>query len=397
MNGAGGAKEAGDGKHPAIAPPGGWPPPRSLYLHVPFCRHRCGYCNFSVIADREDLIDRFLQAIDRELAALRRPEITTVFIGGGTPTHLPKDSLRRLLESVSRRVRLQPGLEFSVEANPEDITDGKVALLAEVGVNRVSLGVQSFHRTKLATLERGHTPRAAAQSIETVAARIPNVSIDLIFAAPGETLEVWRDDVATAMGLPIVHLSTYALTFEKGTSFWNRRRRGELKGPGESRELAMYQAVRSRTREAGWEQYEISNFARPGHRCQHNVAYWQGCGWYAVGPGAARFASGRREVNHRSTTTYLKRMEAGVSPVAESEQISREQYARERAAFGIRMIDGINLRSLHAETGFDLDRRCGAVIAQGIERGLVARSGDRLRLTERGLLFADTVASDLLG
>ena len=396
---AGRCSEAGSSPDPSATdgPPGGWPRPRVLYVHVPFCRHRCGYCNFSVIADRDDLIERYLLAIDRELSGLQHPEVETVFIGGGTPTHLPADPLRRLLESIQRRVHAQPGVEFSVEANPEDITAAKVALLAEMGVNRVSLGVQSFQPAKLRILERSHLRDAAVAAVETVAAQIPNVSLDLIFAAPGETLDAWRDDVNTALNLPIVHLSTYALTFEKGTPFWNRRRRGELQGPGESLELAMYQLVRQSVAAAGWEQYEVSNFAVDGNRCQHNVAYWQGRGWYAVGPGAASFQLGRREVNHRSTTSYLKRIESGESPVAESEPISREQYARERAAFGVRMIDGIDLDQLREETGIDLADLCNHSILLNGGRGLLTRSDNRLQLTERGILFADTVASDLLG
>ena len=382
---------------PPIAPPGGWPQPRALYVHVPFCRHRCGYCNFSVVADRDDLVDRFSRAIDVELAELSGATIETVFVGGGTPTHLPPPALRRLLESIRGAVQILPDAEFSVEANPEDVDREKVTVLVEAGVNRVSLGVQSFNAKKLRTLERSHDRATAVRAIETVAVSIPNVSIDLIFAAPGESVAAWRDDVATALQTPITHLSSYALTFEKGTSFWSRRRKGELRSPAESDELEMYQHVRGATAEAGWEQYEVSNFALPGHRCRHNVAYWHGRGWHAAGPGAARFRDGRREVNHRSTTGYLKRIETGRSPVAESEPIGLEQYTRERAAFGIRMLDGIEPERLRAETGVDLEALCHDAFERGVDRGLLWRSARRVGLTERGLLFADTVAADFLG
>lgn len=364
---------------------------------MPFCRHRCGYCNFSVVADRDDLVDRFLRAVEIELAELSAATVETVFVGGGTPTHLPPAALRRLLDSIRASVQILPDAEFSVEANPEDVDGEKVAVLVESGVNRISLGVQSFDADKLRTLERSHNRAIAVRAIETVADSIPNVSIDLIFAAPGESVAGWRDDVAAALQTPITHLSSYALTFEKGTSFWSRRRRGELRTLAESDELEMYQHVRHATAGAGWEQYEVSNFAAPGRRCRHNVAYWHGRGWHAVGPGAARFREGRREVNHRSTTGYLKRVESGRSPVAESEPIGREQYARERAAFGIRMLEGIEPERLRAETGVDLKTLCRDAFRRGVERGLLWRSAGRIGLTERGLLFADTVAADFLG
>ena len=374
-----------------------WPVPTAAYVHVPFCRHRCGYCNFSVIADRDDLIQRYLTAIDGELSSLDRPTVSTAFIGGGTPTHLSSDDLSRLLRIVRDRFRFDGEIEFSVEANPEDITQEKLACLVEHGVNRISLGVQSFRGEKLLLLQRGHSGDAAAEAIRLAASMIPNVSLDLIFAAPSETVEDWQSDLDVAVSLPIVHLSTYALTFEKGTEFWSRRTRGDLSAADESTEVAMYQAARSSAAAAGWEHYEVSNFAKPGHRCRHNLAYWDGRGWFAAGPGAARFVDGVRSVNHRSTTTYLKRIDGGQSVIGESEAISVEQYARERAAFGVRLIDGVDLRAIENETGFDLKTRCGEELHRCLSDDLIQVRGGHVRLTERGVLFADTVAACFLG
>jgi oxygen-independent coproporphyrinogen-3 oxidase len=373
-----------------------WPIPTAAYVHVPFCRHRCGYCNFSVIADRDDLIANYLHAIDQELATLDRPAVETVFIGGGTPTHLDEADLAKLLETVRRRFSFVDDLEFSVEANPEDITPSKLACLRDQGVNRISLGVQSFRESKLRLLERGHTGSSAAEAIGLAASVIPNVSLDLIFAAPDETIDQWRSDLTTALALPISHLSTYALTFEKGTDFWSRRLRGDLCGADESVEVAMYQAARSMTAAEGLQHYEVSNFARPGFRCRHNLAYWDGRGWYAAGPGAARFVGGVREVNHRSTTTYLKRIAAGQSPIAETEPISIDQYARERAAFGVRLIDGVDITQIETETGIDVIERSRAELDRCIDQGLVTVTNGHAKLTETGILFADTVASALL-
>ncbi len=381
---------------PELDRPFDWPIPQSAYIHIPFCRHRCGYCNFSVIADRDDLIDSVIAAIDQELQSLDRPHVQTIFIGGGTPTHLNVEQLDRLLVMLRSRFQFSDSYECSVEANPEDITIEKLDVLASHGVNRVSLGVQSFHREKLLLLQRGHDGPGASRAIELAASKIPNVSLDLIFAAPGESIDQWREDLRLALALPIRHLSTYTLTFEKGTSFWSQRAKGLLQGLSEDDELQMYDAAREMTAAAGLEHYEVSNFAIPGSRCQHNMAYWHGRGWFAAGPGAARFVDGRREVNHRSTTTYLRRSQSGASVVGESEAISRSQFGRELAAFGVRLIEGIDLDATHTATGIDLRCLCETAIDRTTSLGWITDDGDRLKLTEQGILFADSVASEFL-
>ncbi|WP_255407701.1 radical SAM family heme chaperone HemW [Rhodopirellula sp. MGV] len=375
---------------------------RSIYVHVPFCRHRCGYCNFSVIAGRDDLMDRFLGAVEIELDQIvsglsSAPELDTIFIGGGTPTHLDPARLQRLCQMLTDRFRLAPGFEWSVEANPEDIDATKLALLNQYGINRVSLGVQSFNDEKLAILERSHDGQQVRRIIETVAEVIDNVSLDLIFAAPGESINDWQNDLNIATSLPIKHASTYALTFEKGTSFWSRRLKGTLHESPEEVELHMYDLAREHFAAAGMQHYEISNFAKPGFPCRHNLSYWRGLGWYAAGPGAAAYVDGYRNVNHRSTTAYLKRLESGESPVAESERVTTEQAAREAAAFGVRMIDGVDLDAIGQQYEMELWQLCANEIEQMLRQGLVERTERKLKLTERGIHFADSVASELLG
>ncbi|MCO8121870.1 radical SAM family heme chaperone HemW [Stieleria sp. TO1_6] len=378
-----------------------WPEPRSAYLHVPFCRHRCGYCNFSVIADRDDLVARFLSAIDRELALLATdhgpPRIETLFVGGGTPTHLTIDQLHQFMRIIGRRFDIGGLVEWSMEANPEDISDDKLALLAGYGVNRISLGVQSFNDRKLAILERSHRGDATAELIHRVADVIANVSIDLIFAAPGESLADWQRDLQIASSLPITHVSTYALTFEKGTTFWTRRNRGDLLTVDESDEIAMYDLGRQQFADAGLQHYEISSFAKPGFRCRHNLAYWRGDGWYAAGPGAAAFLGGKRTMNHRSTTTYLKRIEQGDSAIAETETLDWEQAAREQAGFGVRMIDGVDLDQVRQATAVDIVALCGRELDQLEAGGLIHRRASHIQLTARGVHFADTVAAEFFG
>ncbi|MCC9641717.1 radical SAM family heme chaperone HemW [Rhodopirellula sp. JC740] len=380
-------------------PPGGWPTPQSLYVHVPFCRHRCGYCNFSVISGRDDLQDRFLQAVERELTSTpdaSRAQLRTIFLGGGTPTRLSPDRLKRLRQSIDDTFSVADDAEITAEANPEDIDEACLNALQDIGVNRISLGVQSFDADKLRCLERGHNRESALAAIEAAAERIGNVSIDLIFGAPGETLESWKTDLAIASQSPITHVSTYALTFEKGTSFWSRRSRGNLSEVDESLELQMYEAAQHQFSKNAWQQYEISSFTNGPHRCRHNLAYWAGNGWHAVGPGAARFVDGKREVNHRSATNYIKRMLNDGVATDEIEAITLEQYARELAAFGVRQLDGIDLATVHDRTSINLETVLSQTLIKLQSMELVTYQNHHLRLTQRGILFADTVATALL-
>lgn len=380
-------------------------PPRAAYLHVPFCRHRCGYCNFTLLAGRDDLMEAYLEALQRELSGLQSPrEVDTLFIGGGTPTHLPAPQLDRLLEIALRWFPLARAGELTVEANPVDVTPARLGVLARRGVTRISLGVQSFADAKLHVLERDHRRDQIERAFGLARQAIAEVSLDLIFGAPGETLAVWQDDLASALALGPDHLSTYGLTFERGTRFWSRYRRGELRPPGEDEELQMYETAIDRLTEAGFRHYEVSNFARidpagepaggepaGDRRCRHNEVYWTGRTYYAAGPGAARFVDGRREVNHRSTTTYLKRVLNGQSPVAESELLDPEAAARERLVFSLRRLEGLQPRRFADETGYSIESLCGDVMRHLVEQGLVVATGDRLRLTRAGLLVSDAI------
>jgi len=371
--------------------------PRAAYIHVPFCRHRCGYCNFTLVAGRDDLIDCYLAALTSELASLGGShEVDTLFFGGGTPTHLPPNDLARLLELASQTFPLAPGGELSVEANPIDLLDSdRLRVLGLTGVTRISLGAQSFDPRALKLLERDHCPDAIARSFAAARSIARSVSLDLIFGVPGQSLADWRCDLAAALALKPDHVSTYGLTFEKGTSFWSRRSRQELVPAAEEVERDMYEAAIDTLAAAGYEHYEVSNFARPGHRCRHNETYWTGLPYFAAGPGAARFVGGRRETNHRSTTAYIARVLAGQSPVAESERLESEDAARERLVFALRRLEGIDLAEFAAETGYTAQTLGGSALATFIEQGLLAITDQdgarRLRLTRRGLVVSDAL------
>jgi oxygen-independent coproporphyrinogen-3 oxidase len=223
-----------------------------------------------------------------------------------------------------------------------------------------------------------------------------SVSLDLIFGVPGESLDDWRRDLETAISLAPDHVSTYGLTFEKGTAFWSRLSHGELARIEEETERQMYEMAIDLLTAAGFEHYEVSNFARPGHRCRHNETYWRGGQYFAAGPGAARFIDGRRETNHRSTTTYIRRIFAGESPVAESEQLAPEDTARERLVFALRRLEGIDAEQFAAETGFSITALAGDALPRLIDLGLMEIAEGRLKLTRRGLLVSDAIWPEFL-
>jgi oxygen-independent coproporphyrinogen-3 oxidase len=370
----------------------GIPLARAAYIHVPFCAHRCGYCNFTLVAGRDELVEAYLRAIAIELASLGGPlELDTLFIGGGTPTHLPAAALCRLLALLRETFVLADGFEFSVEANPVDVTPGLAALLADHGVTRLSLGVQSFNADKLCLLERDHSGDVARRACEIAMAAFPSVSLDLIFGVPGETQVSWEADLAQALAIRPHHVSTYGLTFERGTSFWSRLEHGAIARMDEELELALYASAIDTLTAAGFEHYEVSNFAQPGHRCRHNEAYWAGDSYYAAGPGAARYVDGRREMNHRSTTTWLKRVLAGQSPVAESETLAPLDRAREQLVFGLRRLEGVERSGFQARTGYTVDALVAAPLARFTAAGLLRDDGVRVRLTREGLFVSDSI------
>ena len=299
--------------------------PRSVYVHVPFCRHRCGYCDFTLVAGRDDLIDRYFEALHLELGRVRQPlEIDTLYLGGGTPSHLGPDRLRRLFVMLRKRLLLAAAAEVTLEANPLDVTPQLLAAATDCGVTRVSLGSQSLDAATLRSLDRDHTPEDVRRAAAVLAGAGFAVSLDVMTAAPGQTLAAVEQDLDAAIALGPEHVSVYCLTWEKGTAFESQRQRGLLLPVDESLERAMFEAAIERLTAAGYEHYEVSNFARPGHRCRHNEAYLDVRPWEAFGPGAARFDGRTRVTNHRSSTTWIKRLLATEDPAGDVDAMSAE-------------------------------------------------------------------------
>ncbi len=393
--------------------------PRSVYVHVPFCTQRCGYCNFALIAGRQDLVDSYLQALEREVAttlkSFPRPlEIETLFFGGGTPTFLQPRQVEQLVELFKTQFSWQASdpqapdsqapnsqaserqWEWTVEANPNDLTAAAVQHWTALGVTRFSLGAQSFRSEKLRFLERTHSGDDIRRACEQVLASGAILSLDLIFAVDNETHEQWTADLDAAIACQPHHISTYQLTFEKGTQFWNRLHHGHLTEADQDDALRLYRQAQDQLGAAGYEHYEVSNFARPGFRSRHNQVYWSGRPYLAFGPGAASYISGVRRVNHHSTTTYIKRLAREESPVAEVEPVDPVMRAREYFVFGMRRLDGIDARTFKQETRQDLQELLGPLIQRDVSEGFFRWQGTRLQLTPKGLYISDSLWPDYL-
>jgi oxygen-independent coproporphyrinogen-3 oxidase len=344
------------------------------------------------------LAGRYLDALAREIRSLQTPQtVETIFIGGGTPTHLNVQQLMRLLQTIRSWFDLTPSNEFTVEANPGTLDAEKVDVLAEHGVNRLSLGAQSFHPHLLQVLERNHNPADVPRAVELVRRRIPEISLDLIFGTPGQTLAQWQADLQRAVDLGTDHLSTYGLTYEKGTRLWKQREAGEVMPLDDELERAMYAHAIEALANAGFEHYEISNFARPGHECRHNLVYWANEAYFGFGLGAARYVAGRREVNTRDLLGYLQKVGAGESPVQQAEELGPEERAKETAILHLRRARGLERLTFREQTGWELDDLVGATIRRYVMRGLMSDDGSRVQLTHEGKFLADLVFQDLLG
>ncbi len=371
--------------------------PAAVYFHVPFCLHRCGYCDFTLVARQDELIPSYLTALQNELAMLDRVyDVDTIFIGGGTPTHLTAGQLERLLQLISNHFRLTRDGEFSIEANPDGLDDERLVALANAGVNRLSLGVQSFDDNVLKTLERQHAGEEAIEVVHRAQQRFANLSLDLIFGVPGQSMDVWQQTLATAMQLPLTHVSTYSLTFEKGTDFFSRLKHGSLAAVPDDLERDMYALAISELNATGLQHYEISNFARPGFRCRHNQVYWAADEYFAFGPGAARYVNGIRSTNARNVSRWINAWLKNEVALQDHERLNAEQRAREAIYLGLRLVDGIELSAFETQFGCRVSDLAAECLNQHLSAGNLEIVDANLRLTAEGRFIADSVVADFL-
>ena len=377
----------------------------SLYVHVPFCAKKCGYCAFYSEAGDGALVNRYVEALIREMelvAADLKPQ--TVFFGGGTPSLLNLRQWETIFKAMER-LHLLGAAEWTVECNPATVSADKARLLRQWGVNRVSMGAQSFDAALLERLGRVHSREMIFKSFDILrASGFDNVNLDLMFAIPGQTLAMWRSTLAEAVALGPEHLACYEVIYEEDTPLFAQLQAGKI-SPDEDLACAMYDELLSVTAAAGLEQYEVANFARgpggggagpPQKACRHNVNYWRGGPFHGLGPGAAGYAGGRRTANVSNTTLYCEQLERGLRLPASSEQLPPLARAGEIAAFGLRMTAGWPLIEFQQRTGFDLRKEWAPEIQRMLALGYGKLDDQRFQLTTQGLRFADWVGAEFL-
>lgn len=373
-----------------------------VYLHVPFCRVRCGYCDFNTYtagelrgARQDQYADTLLAEVvlSRRVLAAAGPlrPARTVFFGGGTPTLLPAGDLARMLDGVRAAFGVTDDVEITVEANPDTVTDAAIAELAASGVTRLSIGMQSAVPHVLAALDRTHDPENVAQAVVLARRAGLDVSLDLIYGAPGESLDDWRRSLETALALAPDHVSAYALIVEDGTKLARRIRRGEVAAPDDDLQADMYELADDVLGAAGYDWYEVSNWARaPRHRSRHNHSYWTGEDWWGFGPGAHSHIGGLRWWNVRHPAAYAQRLAAGESPAAGRERPDAAARALESVLLRSRIREGLPV----AEVSSARRPAVAGLIADGLVEGADALRG-RIVLTRRGRLLADAVVRTL--
>ncbi len=381
-------------------PPGTRPGPLGIYLHVPYCLRRCGYCDFNTytLAEAGSAPTDFLDAAVAELDLARRvltdpPPVATVFFGGGTPTMLPAATLVSLLRRVADRFGLDPDAEITTEANPDTLDPAYLQELAAGGFTRVSLGMQSAKPHVLAVLDRTHRHDNVAAGVAAARAAGLATSVDLIYGTPGESLADWADTVRSAVALEPDHVSAYALVVEDGTALAARVSRGELPGPDDDDEAAKYELADRLLTEAGYAWYEVSNWARrPQDACRHNLAYWDGAHWWGIGPGAHSHVGGVRWWNVKNPATYVGRLARGESPAAAREILTGEQRYAEGVLLQVRLSTGLAIDDLEPAGRESV----AGLIADGLVDAREALAGRRLVPTLRGRLLIDTIVHRLL-
>jgi len=370
---------------------------RGLYVHVPFCFHKCHYCDFYSFVDREGRTGEYLAQVAADVGwTLDRVEgeIETVFVGGGTPTLLSADELRAFTAEI-RRFPLARDVEWTVEANPETIDAEKARVLAAAGVNRVSIGAQSFDPKHLKTLERWHDPANVARAAGYLRdAGITNFNLRRIFGIPGQTRVEWRADLARALEIGPEHLSCYGLTYEPKTAMTKRLERGEFEPCDDGVEAEMYEATRDTLATAGFAQYEVSNYARAGRECRHNLVYWRNEPWWAIGPSASGYIGGHRYKVVPRLGDWLARGADGSAPVVDHEAPDEMRNTSEAVMLGLRLSEGISAEL--ERRAVELEPARAAVLAGALAEGLLERAGDRLRFTRRGMMLANETLAKLV-
>jgi oxygen-independent coproporphyrinogen-3 oxidase len=390
--------------------------PLSLYIHIPFCSLKCSYCDFNSYANLEGLVPEFTRALCEEMrlwspVMAGRP-VSTVFFGGGTPSLMPPDELRAIFAAMRESFAIEPDAEVTLEANPGTVDLEYLRGLVELGVNRLSFGVQSFHDDELAALDRIHSAAEAKQGYEWAReAGFPRINLDLIYGLPEQPLERWQETLEQAIELAPEHMSLYALTVEEGTKLAYDIDHGRVPEPDGDMQATMYEWSQKRMAEAGYRQYEISNWARPGEECRHNLVYWRNGDWLGFGPGAHSHLDGVRFADVYSPKQYIsllgeakaqslpataREMIDAMPQVTFVDALSPELQMADTAILGLRLNEGLDVGEFEARFGVKVEDVYGPQIEEMTAAGFLERADERLRLTEQGRYLANEVFVRLL-
>lgn len=378
--------------------------PKAIYIHIPFCTNKCFYCDFNSYVLKDQPVMEYLKALDHEmeLTAEQTPPgvINTIFVGGGTPTVLTPKEMEFFLASVRRHFpNWAEDIEFTMEANPGTTDLEKLAVMKDGGVNRVSFGVQAFQNELLGRIGRIHNTDDVYRSLENAhKAGISNMSIDLMFGLPNQTVEMLDQSITKALALGLPHYSIYSLKVEENTLFHTMYQKNELPLPDEEDELQMYLLLMSRMKEAGYKQYEISNFAKPGYESRHNMTYWRNEDYYGLGAGAHGYVGGQRHINIKGVNPYNEAAAAGL-PRLDQFEVRTEEAMEDFIMVGLRVLDGIQSQHFLEQFGVSIEEKFKAPLDKMLQAGLLegTSAAEGYKLSEKGILFGNEVFAEFIG
>ena len=361
---------------------------KAAYVHIPFCSHICYYCDFAKVLMTGQPVEAYIDELLKEYDSYGISSLQTLYIGGGTPSVLPADQLEKLLTHLTKNLDLEELEEFTVEANPSDLTDEVLTVLAQSPVNRISLGVQSFDDKLLKKIGRTHTEAQVYSSIERLrAAGFENITIDLIYGLPNQTMEMVERDVQKFLELDLPHVALYSLILEDHTVFMNRQRRGRLRLPSDDRNADMYEYIIETLTAKGYSHYEVSNFGKIGYESKHNMTYWDNAEYYGVGAGASGYLEGIRYKNHGPVHHYLREENKRVN----EEVLTRKQRIEEEMFLGLRKKNGVSIERFHKKFGQTLEEIYGTIIEELTLQKMLFEADGRIQMTEKGFELGNEV------
>ncbi|WP_066293267.1 radical SAM family heme chaperone HemW [Bacillus sp. FJAT-29937] len=369
---------------------------KAAYIHIPFCEHICHYCDFNKVFLQGQPVDEYLNSLNKEmeLTFIESPadRLNSIFVGGGTPTALNEQQLDKLCRIIKDRLPYNEQTEFTFEANPGDLSEEKLRIIYEAGINRISFGVQSFNDELLKKIGRVHRAKDVFQSVEA-AKKIgfENISIDLIYSLPGQTVADFRDTLETSFTLDIVHYSGYSLIIEPKTVFYNLMRKGKLQSPGEDAETEMFKILMEEMDKHGFKQYEISNFSKPGFESKHNLTYWNNEEYYGFGAGAHGYVNGKRISNHGPLKKYMDPLNSGRLPILEENQVTRTEQIEEEMFLGLRKTEGVAISHFIEKFGENPVELFKEELKELINREWITVTENQIQLSKKGRYLGNEV------